>query len=190
MDKKELRKNIKLKLSELTAEKVKLKSSSIARKMMTMPEFKHAGVIMVFLSLPHEVDTASIILHAWQQGTMVAVPKISWEQRHMIPVQINSLETGFSTDGYGLKNPVTGVPVPLEDIDIVVTPGLCFDKKGNRLGRGGGYFDRFFANESLRALKCGVCFSSQLIEEVPTDDTDISIDCLVTEDEILRFNEK
>ncbi len=81
---------------------------------------------MMYLSLPHELDTSEAILTAWQMGKTVVVPKISWQQRHMIPVEINSLETGFSEEVMGLRNPITGVPVPFEEIDMVVAPGLGF----------------------------------------------------------------
>ncbi len=187
MDKQKFRVELKNRLSQMSEADKKLQSQNICSKLTQMPEFKKAGLIMIFLSLPHEVDTTPIILCAWQQGKSVSVPKVSWQQRHMLPVQINSLETGFSTDGYGLKNPVTGVPVPLEDIDLVITPGLGFDKKGNRLGRGGGYFDRFFSNENLKAKKCAICFSQQVIDHVPTDDHDVPIDCLISDNMVMRF---
>ena len=118
----------------------------------------------------------------------MAVPKISWQQRHMIPVQINSLETDFSTGVAGLRNPVTGMPMPFEEIDLVVTPALGFDRKGNRLGRGGSYYDGFFANEQLKACRCGFAFAEQLIESVPVTPTDESVDFLVTDEEVLYFN--
>jgi len=140
---------------------------------------------MMFLSLPHEVDTSEAILHAWQLGKAVAVPKISWEQRHMIPVRINSLETGFSTGTSGLRNPIAGVPVPFGDIDLVVTPALGFDKEGNRLGRGGSYYDRFFANAKLKAARCGLGFAEQLVDSIPVTDHDEPVDIVVTDEEII-----
>jgi len=118
----------------------------------------------------------------------VAVPKISWQQRHMIPVQINSLETGFSTEVADLRNPVTGTPMPFEEIDLVVTPALGFDRKGNRLGRGGSYYDRFFANEELKASRCGFAFAEQLVESVPVTPADKPVDFLVTDEEVVYFN--
>jgi 5-formyltetrahydrofolate cyclo-ligase len=143
---------------------------------------------MIFLSLPHEVDTAEAILHAWQLGKTVAVPKVSWEQRHMIPVEITSLETGLSTGDSGLRNPVAGVPVPFEEIDLVVTPGLGFDRKGNRLGRGGSYYDRFFANAELKAIRCGLALAEQLVDVVPVVEHDKPVDLLVTDKEIVHCN--
>jgi 5-formyltetrahydrofolate cyclo-ligase len=143
---------------------------------------------MMFLSLPHEVDTSEAILHAWQLGKAVAVPKISWQQRHMIPVQINSLETGLSTGASGLRNPTAGLPVPFEEIDLVVTPGLGFDKKGNRLGRGGSYYDRFFANEKLKAVRCGFGFTEQLLDSIPVTEHDEPVEVLVTDEGIIYFS--
>jgi len=143
---------------------------------------------MMYLSLPHEVDTSEAILHAWQLGKTVAVPKISWQQRHMIPVQINSLEAGFSTSASGLRNPITGVPIPFEDIDLVVAPALGFDRQGNRLGRGGSYYDRFFATNELNAHRCGVAFAEQVVDSIPVIESDQPVDLLVTDEEIVYFH--
>jgi 5-formyltetrahydrofolate cyclo-ligase len=143
---------------------------------------------MMYLSLPHEADTSEAILHAWQLGKVVAVPKVFWQQRYMIAVQINSLETGFSTSASGLRNPIEGVPMPFEEIDLVVTPALGFDRKGNRLGRGGSYYDRFFANAELKASRCGFAFAEQLVETIPVAEHDEPVDILVTDEEIIYFN--
>ncbi len=169
-------------------EQRKEKSHRACRNLIATSEFQNASAIMMYLSLPHELDTSEAILCAWQLGKTVVVPKVSWQQRHMIPVQINSLETGFSAEVAGLRNPITGVPVPFEDIDLVVVPGLGFDRKGNRLGRGGSYYDRFFANKELKAPKCGFAFAEQLIESVPVTDHDVPVDFLVTDEEALYFS--
>jgi 5-formyltetrahydrofolate cyclo-ligase len=117
MDKTELRLKLQKCLLEMPEGQRKDKSKSACRNLISTPEFQKATAIMLYISLPHEVDTSEVILYAWQCGKVVAVPKISWQQRHMIPVQINSLETGFSVEASGLRNPVTGVPMPLEEID-------------------------------------------------------------------------
>ena len=108
----------------------------------------------------------------------------------MIPVQIHSLETGFSTGASGLRNPIAGVPVPFEDIDLVVTPALGFDKNGNRLGRGGSYYDRFFAHETLKAHKCGFAYAEQIIDFIPVNEYDKPVDSLVTDNGVMFFNHK
>jgi 5-formyltetrahydrofolate cyclo-ligase len=188
MDKAELRRKLLNSLLAIPPEQRSERSRKACRNLASTEQFQGASTIMMFLSLPHEVDTSEAILHAWQLGKAVAVPKISWQQRHMIPVQINSLETGLSTGASGLKNPVAGLPVPFEEIDLVVTPGLGFDKKGNRLGRGGSYYDRFFANEELKAARCGFGFAEQLIDSVPVTEHDEPVEILVTDKEIIYFD--
>jgi len=144
---------------------------------------------MMYLSLPHEVDTSDAVLSAWQLGKTVLVPKVSWQQRHMIPVRISSLETDFRTEDSGLRNPITGVPMPLEEIDLVVAPALGFDGKGNRLGRGSSYYDRFFANTELKATRCGFAFAEQRIDSIPVTEHDEPVDFLVTDEEVIYFNQ-
>ncbi|MCK5000491.1 MAG: 5-formyltetrahydrofolate cyclo-ligase [Anaerohalosphaera sp.] len=181
MDKQQLRKEVKDRIGRLTDTVRAAKSKKACKYLIETPQFQKASVVMVYLSMPYEVDTTSIILQAWQQEKVVAVPKVSWQQRHMIPVQINSLESGLSTEEYGLRNPTTGLPVPIEEIDIIVTPGLAFDKHGGRLGRGGSYYDRFFASELLRAQKYGLLFDEQVVESVPMTEHDKPVDVIVTD---------
>ncbi len=189
MDKQRLRRDLQKRLLEMTEERRIAKSKKACQNLISTQQFQSASVIMIFLSFPHEVSTAEAILHAWQLGKIVVVPKISWQQRHMIPVQINSLETDFSTEVAGLRNPVAGVPVPFDQIDLVVTPALAFDRKGNRLGRGGSFYDRFFANEELKAPRCGFGFAEQVVDCVPVAEHDKPIDLLVTDEEIIYFND-
>ena len=188
MDKEQLRSELQKCLLEMSAEQRSEKSRKACRNLVSTPQFQSASTVMMYLSLPHEVDTSEAILYAWQLGKIVAVPKISWQQRHMIPVQINSLETGFSTEVTGLRNPTRGVPTPLEEIDLVVAPLLGFDSKGNRLGRGGSYYDRFFANEELKAPRCGLAFAEQLVDLIPVTERDVSVDFLVTDEEVIYFS--
>ena len=190
MDKAQLRLELQKCLAGISAEQRKEKSRRACRNLIATPEFQNASTIMMYMSLPHELDTSEAILCAWQLGKTVVVPKVSWQQRHMIAVVINSLETGIATEVGGLRNPVTGVPVPLEDIDLVVAPGLGFDGQGNRLGRGGSYYDRFFQNEKLQAIKCGFGFSEQLLESVPIMEHDRPVDMMVTDMGVTYFNKK
>jgi len=188
MDKAELRRKLLSCLLAIPSEQRSERSRKACRNLVSTEQFQGASTIMMFLSLPHEVDTSEAILHAWQLGKAVAVPKISWQQRHMIPVRINSLETGLSTGASGLRHPIAGMPVPFGEIDLVVTPALGFDKKGNRLGRGGSYYDRFFANEELKAARCGFGFAEQIVESLPVTEHDKSVDIVVTDEEIIYFD--
>jgi 5-formyltetrahydrofolate cyclo-ligase len=187
-EKKQLRQQLGGSLRLLPAELRNEKSRMVCANLVNTAPFQDAAVIMMYLPLPHEVDTSSAILQAWNLGKTVVVPKISWTQRHMMPVQINSLESGFSTEVHGLKNPVTGMPIPLEEIGLIVAPGLGFDRAGHRLGRGGGYYDRFFDSPQLCATRCGVAFHQQIVESIPVSQHDRSLNMLVTDKEVINFN--
>ncbi len=189
MDKAQLRRKLQNCLLAIPSEQRNEKSRKACRNLLSISEFQSASTVMMYLSLPHEADTSEAILHAWQLGKVVAVPKISWQQRHMMPVQIHSLETGFSTSSSGLRNPIAGLPMPFEEIDMVVTPAVGFDRKGNRLGRGGSYYDRFFANAELNAARCGFGFAEQIVETIPVTEHDEPVDFLVTDEEIIYCRE-
>lgn len=188
MDKAGWRKQFQSVLLQMSPEKRAAKSKKACRSLVETEIFQKAGAIMVYLSLPHEVNTSDLVLCAWQLGKTVVAPRISWQQRHMIPVEIKTLDTGFSMEKGGLRNPVDGMPMPFKEIDLVITPGLGFDKKGNRLGRGGSYYDRFFTNEELKAVRCGLAFDEQFVDSVPIDESDVPMDMLVTDKNVVYFN--
>lgn len=189
MDKAQLRRELQNCVLAMPPKRRNEKSRKACQNLTSTPEFQNASMLMMFLSLPHEVDTSEAILCAWQLGKTVAVPKISWQQRHMIPVQISSLETGLSTAASGLRSPTAGMPIPFAEIDLIVAPALGFDRAGHRLGRGGAFYDRFFTNEELRAVRCGFAFAEQVIDSVPVSNSDEPVDMLVTDEEVLYFKD-
>lgn len=190
MNKVELRRQLRNCLLSLPQEQRESKSKKACRNLATTERFQAASTVMMYLSLPHEVDTAEAILQAWQMGKVVAVPKISWQQRHMLPVAISSLETGFTTGVGGLRNPTSGTPVSFEEIDLVVSPALGFDRRGNRLGRGGAFYDRFFANNELTASRCGLAFTEQVVDSIPVADHDEPVHFLVTDEGVISCDHK
>ena len=175
-------------IAGLSTEQLKGKSSKACQNLSSLQEFQEADTIMMFLSMREEIDTTEAILSAWQQGKTVLVPKVCQQQGHMTAVEIKSLEDGLTTDPVGLRNPITDIAVPFERIDLVVTPGLGFDRTGHRLGRGGGYYDRFLANQRLLAAKCGFGFAEQIVDSVPISQHDQLVDFLVTDEEVVYCN--
>src|SRR4051794_29247084 len=151
------------------------------------PEFEAARVVMLYLSTPTEVDTSPLALKAWQAGKTVVVPKVSWNQRRMLPVEINSLNDHMTTSGPRVREPIEGKPVPVDFIDFVVVPGLGFSEKGYRIGRGMGFYDRFLAQPEFIGTSCGLAFDDQIVPELPVLDHDIPLSMLVTDRGIRRF---
>ncbi len=142
---------------------------------------------MVFLSLPGELDTTPLVLRSWQSRKRVLAPKVRWNQRRMLPIEIRSLTDDLAVTNMGLREPVTGIPFPINMIDLVVVPGLAFDEFGNRLGRGRGFYDRFLAHPDFQGVTCAMGFHEQLVTTVPVGPLDRSLDMLVTDEAVLRF---
>lgn len=181
MDKAELRQNLRNGLSEISSEMRRQKSLQACSNLVSLAMFKDASTVMIFLSLPYEVDTTEAIEQAWSLGKTVAVPRISWKQKAMDAVQFESFQEEISVSAFGLRTPVSQVVVPLEEVDLVVAPGLGFDLQGNRLGQGGGYYDRFLCHPQLKAHRCGFAFDQQVVPCVPCEDTDQAMEFLVTD---------
>jgi 5-formyltetrahydrofolate cyclo-ligase len=143
---------------------------------------------MLYLSTPTEVDTAPIALKCWQAGKTVVVPKVSWDQRRMLPVEIHSLQTGITTTtALDIREPIAGKPIPLDLIDLVIVPGVGFTPSGYRIGRGMGFYDRFLAQPEFQGASCGLAFAEQVIDDVPVLDHDMPLGMLVTDLGITRF---
>jgi len=181
------RKHLRDVLGAMSEEDRRRKSTAACGFLAQSPEFQMARVVMVYLSMPQEVDTAALALRAWQAGKTVVAPKVAWDQRRMLPIEIASLNAGLTTTAPGMREPIAGNPVPVEFIDLVIVPGLGFTPAGQRIGRGMGFYDRFLAQSEFIGLSCGLAFEEQVVEQLPTLDHDMPLSMLVTDRGIRRF---
>jgi 5-formyltetrahydrofolate cyclo-ligase len=134
-----------------------------------------------------EVETSTLAVKAWQEGKSIVVPRVDWNTKRMDPVEIKSLDTEMQTTGLGVREPVSGISVPLGCIDMVVIPGMAFDRKGFRVGRGRGFYDRFLAQQDFKGVRCALCFHEQLVAEpLPCEAHDVPMDLIVTDTEVVR----
>ncbi len=185
--KKAVRQELRQLLAALPESELQRRSAAACRRLCEEEEYRRAEVIMIFLSTPHEVDTRQLALQAWADLKRVLAPRVSWDQRRMIPVEIPSLASGVEEGYMGIREPVEGMPVPVSDIDLVVVPGLAFDQHGSRLGRGRGFYDRFLSHRDFRAAKCGLALADQFVDNLPVGAADVPMDMLVTDVAVRRF---
>ncbi len=186
-DKQAIRSTLRQTLAGISPADHQTKSAAACNAIASSPEFAAARVVMLYLSMAQEVDTASLALRCWQTGKTVAVPKVSWDQRRMLPVEIASLQTRMTTSGPGVREPEVGRPVPVELIDLVIVPGLGFTADGHRIGRGMGFYDRFLAQADFVGLSCGLGFEEQIVRSLPMLDHDMALSMLCTDRGIRRF---
>jgi 5-formyltetrahydrofolate cyclo-ligase len=186
-----VRKALRDRLAAMSPEDRHRKSQAACAFLTSSPEFQAAHTVMIFLSMPLEVDTAPLALKCWQAGKTVVAPKVSWDQRRMLPVEIASLhQTAVAVTGPGVKEPVGGKPVPINLIDLVIVPGLGFTPRGYRIGRGMGFYDRFLSQPDFGGFACGLAFEDQVLAEIPLLDHDVPLSMLATDQGLRRFATK
>jgi 5-formyltetrahydrofolate cyclo-ligase len=142
---------------------------------------------MIYLPLPAEASPIAIARAAWREGKIVAAPKVDWETESMAPAVIASLGNHTVVGRHGVRSPDDGKVLGAGDLDLIVAPALGIDRQGNRLGRGGGYYDRFLAQPGVRAVVCAMVFSEQLLGDLPHVWHDRGVHMAVTDEEVLRF---
>lgn len=188
-NKKDLRQRLRQTLDAIKPDDLHARSIRACNLLIHTPEYERAEIVMVFLSLPNEVDTTPLVLHAWRNRKRVLAPKVSWEQRRMLPIEIRSLSDDVSPSALGIREPAQGVPIPVAIIDLIVVPGLGFDLHGNRIGRGRGFYDRFLAHPDWHGTACGLALEDQVTPDVPVTEHDMQVDMLVTDEAVRRFGE-
>jgi 5-formyltetrahydrofolate cyclo-ligase len=153
-------------------------SDEVAENVFALPAVADATTVMTFSSFGSEVDTGPIIERLERDGRRVALPRV--EGRDIVAVAHRSGDPVRRTS-FGALEPAGGEKVPPEEIDVVIVPGLAFDRSGHRVGYGRGFYDRFLAALRPDALTVGICFSVQLVDEVPQGRDDRPVDLVMTE---------
>ena len=182
-----VRRLLRDRLNAVTPEDRHAHSTAACSWITRTAEFINARVVMIYLSTLSEVDTASIALRCWQAGKTVVAPKVFWDQKRMLPLEISSLQTGMTRTGMGINEPASGKPVPVDMIDLVIVPGLGFTTSGLRIGRGLGFYDRFLSQQDFIGRTCGLAFETQVLSDLPVLDHDVPLSMLVTEQGVRRF---
>lgn len=183
-----LRKEMKASLKAIAPQRAAEKSHAACGKVLALPEFQAAQAVMLYNPIPGELDCIPIALACWQRGKTVLLPRVSYEQRRLLPLRCTSLEDRMTSGTFGIREPAMAEPWPLELIDFLIVPALAYDRRGHRLGRGGGFYDRFLARKEVRAVTCGLGFAEQVVDELPVQPHDVPLQMLVTDAELLRFD--
>jgi 5-formyltetrahydrofolate cyclo-ligase len=147
-----------------------------------LPDVLDAETILLFYSFGTEVATAGMTERILGSGKRLLLPYLS-DDGSMEAAEVRRGET-LEPTSYGPREP-GGVAVDPTMVDVVVTPGLAFDREGNRLGYGGGYYDRYLERMGRAAVRVGIAFSLQVVDRVPAEPGDQRVDVIVTDQEVL-----
>ena len=152
-------------------------SIAIIDRLKRLPFLSCARTILLYFALPDEVQTQSLIDELVQQGKTVLLPKVI-DNTNMELRQYTGTND-LSTGAYGIMEPSGKRFTDYAAIDVAIIPGMAFDSKGHRLGRGKGYYDRFLSQLTPKTIKIGLCFPWQRVDYVPTDENDVSMDYVI-----------
>ncbi|MBP8757160.1 MAG: 5-formyltetrahydrofolate cyclo-ligase [Prevotella sp.] len=174
MLKAELRKNIRERKRQFTSKMLGELSLMLINKLLENDKIKEANTILMYYSMPDEVNTHQVVDTLVALGKKVLLPVvINGEELEIREYKDkNDLKVGIA---YHIMEPVGEKYNDYKNIDVAVVPGMSFDDNGNRLGRGKGYYDRFL-KQIPQAYKIGICFNFQKVKAVPTEETDIKMD--------------
>ena len=129
---------------------------------------------MFYIAMSGEVETKEMIQKAKKLGKIIAVPVCVKNRTSLRPALFVS-HAHLRKGPYGVSEPAVNRFIDLKDLDLVITPGVAFDKKGNRLGSGKGYYDRFLSKIPKDTPSIGLAYSLQILPAVPTNSSDISV---------------
>lgn len=182
-EKKEIRKRMRVLRENMTREDMFSKSSLIFEQLITVPEYKKAEKIFTYVSMNNEVDTIMLIDYSLSMDKRVFVPKVFGKDMFFYEISdISELSPGYC----GIYEPDTDGKEPdYSKTGFMCMPGVAFDKDYNRIGYGGGFYDRYLSGEN-KFYKAALAYEFQFVDHIRTEHVDVKPDMIVTEDNIYR----
>ena len=193
MSKLSIRKEIKVILQDIAPDILKQKSEAIEQQLINTSYWQEADILLAYISIEMEVDTTQILKTAFTQGKMVYIPRINGADlcfHYLFNQNIQLVPNIYNIPEPSPILPVLDLPKLKRSKILVIVPGAAFDRQKNRLGRGKGFYDRFLMGlRKYRKENCwvvGICFSEQLLNQVPVNKEDIPVDIVITDQNIFH----
>ncbi len=158
-------------------------SRSIMRTLLSRKEFLKADKILIYLSKEGEVGTNDLLGRAFELGKRVCVPVVDRESDELCISELPGPDTSFRLGAFGVREPAEedlNFMSP-DQIDLVIAPGLAFDRRGGRIGYGKGYYDRLLSRLGSQVPRIALAFDFQVLDAVPQDESDVQVDAIITE---------
>jgi 5-formyltetrahydrofolate cyclo-ligase len=190
LNKQSLRKLLLGKRRLLTKQAINEKSIKIAEKLIKIDKYQQSEKIMLYISTNSEVQTRGIIEYSLKANKEVFIPLIDQDNHKIVPSLIKDFETEIAPGSLGIFQPKEEFRrlFPADILNLVIVPGIAFTETGHRLGRGGGYYDRFLKTLSGSAHTIALAFEMQIVQEIPLEKSDMPVGCIITEERIIQIN--
>lgn len=186
--KKLLRKRILKKRDALSPEERREKSRAAGKRLFSLAEFQASSTILFFASFRSEMETLEMIEKSLSMNKRVGAPRTDARLKRLLLFFISHPAEDLLPGCWGIPEPREGCePLSPKRVDLAVVPGAAFDRRGRRIGYGGGYYDRLLRELRFEAVTVGLAFSFQVLPEVPIDpEWDMPVKLIVTDEEVIR----
>lgn len=181
--KRALRREVLLQRDALPAADRAARSEAITERLLGLDEAARAATVLAFWSFGSEVDTVPLIERLVARGRTVALPRI--EDGDVVPVAY-APGAPLTETSFGAMEPADGRALDVGELELVVVPGVAFDRSCNRVGYGGGFYDRLLGRIRDGVPAVAIAFGVQVVDEVPSGPVDRRVDAIVTEVEVIR----
>ena len=177
MDKKLLRRQIGEKKRAMTARQIEAASANLAQQLFEHPLYQQAPSLYAYLSYNQEVRTEPILRRCLADGKRVAVPKVSKDHTFMEFLWLDDL-SAVAPGYYNIPEPIADGPIADDSAALILMPGLAFDRQGNRMGYGGGFYDKYLAAHPGHPT-IALCYDFQVLPHLDAEDHDIPVDVVL-----------
>jgi 5-formyltetrahydrofolate cyclo-ligase len=174
-----LRRKIGAALADMPLEKRTADSAKICARLRELPVWQKAGTVLLFAPMPGEPDIWPLLAEALAAGKTAALPRFNPSDKQYVASRVQNVQRDVVSGHFGIREPAARCPeIPLSRFDLILVPGVAFDWRGRRLGRGKGYYDRLLAGTD--GVKCGIAFDEQMANEVPVGPLDMRLNFMLT----------
>lgn len=177
MEKADVRKMMRVRKRELTLEEKLRRSEPIMRQVEALPEFQRARTVLLYWSMEDEVQT-HFFVDKWYRDKVLLLPCVDGDNLRLR--QYTGPECMVAGEQFGIGEPTGKEYTDLASVEVIVVPGVAFDRQRNRMGRGRGFYDRLLKG-TPNAVKVGVAYDFQVLDTIPTEPHDVKMDRIVTE---------
>lgn len=189
-DKKALRKEILTKRKKIERTEKEKMDKRISDRFYISKFYKEATNIFIYISYDSEIETKVIIDKALKDNKKIYVPRTEFETKIMDAVEIESLDN-LVESSYGILEPSNNEPrIDPNELDLIVVPGVAFDRNGGRMGYGAGFYDRYFKKITKgnieRITKLALAYDFQVLDKIPMNEQDVPVDFIITEKEFIE----
>lgn len=170
--KQTIRREVRRRIKELGADAMSDAAREIFAEVELTEQFQKAECVALFAAMKDEVPTDETLRRWLAMGKRVVVPRVEGDVMRFYDYSPERMQTG----AFGIEEPMGDEEYPASCIDLIIVPARAFTKGGARLGRGGGFYDKYMSLPGFRAYKIGIAFGCQMFDELPTDRHDIIVD--------------